>query len=110
MSEVKAEPYFLQDFLDKDILISEDIYWMLDNMKQSNSERSQYLWAKMIEQSFDRQDGKQIERLLNFGCQRLHKRFELHLILQTLSMNESSMHVSYMRLTFLLHNRQYLAL
>jgi len=68
MSEVKAEPYFLQDFLDKDILISEDIYWMLDNMKQSNSERSQYLWAKMIEQSFDRQDGKQIDAIL-VNCQ-----------------------------------------
>jgi len=68
MSKVKAEPYFLQDFLDKDILISEDIYWMLDNMKQSNSERSQYLWAKMIEQSFDRQDGKQIDAIL-VNCQ-----------------------------------------
>jgi hypothetical protein len=64
MAELGVETYFLQTFLDKNILISEDIYWMLDNLEQSNSAKIQNLWSKMIERSFDRQDARQIDAIL----------------------------------------------
>lgn len=61
---VKEDPFFLVSSLTDNVLISEDIYWMLESLQISNCEKVQKIWTQLIQRSFNRQDAKQIDAVI----------------------------------------------
>jgi len=64
ISGTEEDPFFLFSSLTEDILISEDIFWMLEKLRCSNHEKAQRLWSQLLQQSFNRQDAKQIDAIV----------------------------------------------
>jgi predicted NACHT family NTPase len=61
---VEEDPFFLISSLTENVLVSEDIYWMLESLHGSNCEKVQKIWAQLIQWSFNRQDAKQIDAII----------------------------------------------
>ncbi|WP_448271261.1 CHAT domain-containing protein [Nostoc sp. DSM 114160] len=55
--------YFLLDSLTQNILLTEDVFWMLGKLKNVDSQQ-QRIWAALIQWKFNRQDVKQIDAIL----------------------------------------------
>jgi predicted NACHT family NTPase len=64
ISETEEDPRFLLSSLTENILISEDIFWMLEKLQNSNHERAEKIWSKLLQWSFNRQDVKQIDAII----------------------------------------------
>ncbi|WP_199313906.1 hypothetical protein [Leptolyngbya sp. FACHB-671] len=58
------DPFFLLSSLTESILGSEDVFWMLERLQNSNCEKVQKNWAQLIQWSFNQQDVKQIDAVL----------------------------------------------
>ncbi len=58
------DPFFLLSSLTKNILVFEDIFWMLEKLQTSNGEEAQKIWAQLIQWSFNRQNTKQIDAII----------------------------------------------
>ncbi|MBE9189638.1 hypothetical protein IQ230_04515 [Gloeocapsopsis crepidinum LEGE 06123] len=50
--------------LSENVLVSEDIFWMLERLESSNCEKTQKIWVQLIQRSFNRQDVKHIDAIL----------------------------------------------
>ncbi|MDX2212969.1 MAG: hypothetical protein SFY66_06740 [Oculatellaceae cyanobacterium bins.114] len=55
---------FLLSSLTEKILVSEDIFWLLEKLQTSNREKVQKFWAQLIQWNFNRQDIKQIDAVI----------------------------------------------
>ncbi|AMA10259.1 NACHT domain-containing protein [Picosynechococcus sp. PCC 73109] len=66
LSRTEEEPDVLICFLREreNILLSDDIFWMLEKLQESNCEEVQKIWAQLIKQSFNYQDVGQIIEIL----------------------------------------------
>jgi predicted NACHT family NTPase len=64
ISRTEEDPYFLSSSLTDNILVSEDIFWMLEKLQTSSCEKMQRIWVKLIHSSFNRQDVKQIDAII----------------------------------------------
>lgn len=62
--ETEEEPNFLSSPLTEDVLISEDFFWMLERLRNSSYEKTQKIWAQLLQWSFNRQDVKQIDAIV----------------------------------------------
>lgn len=62
--ETEQNPDFLLSPLTENVLVSEDIFWMLERLQSSNGEKVQKIWAQLIERSFNRQNTKHIDAIL----------------------------------------------
>ncbi|AGF52732.1 sll0178 [Synechocystis sp. PCC 6803] len=56
--------YFLTSSMTEPIISSNDVDWMLEKLQDSNHEKIQRAWAKIIEEVFDRRDTKQISEII----------------------------------------------
>lgn len=64
ISEVGKDPFFLFSSLTENVVISEDIFWMLEKLQTSNVEKVQEIWAQLIQGSFNCQDIRQIDAVI----------------------------------------------
>ena len=64
ISGTEEAPNFLLSSLTENVLVSEDILWMLEKLQSSNCEKRQKIWAQLIEWSFNCQDVKQIDQIV----------------------------------------------
>ncbi|KGF71730.1 hypothetical protein DO97_15710 [Neosynechococcus sphagnicola sy1] len=64
ISETEEDPYFLLSSLTENILISEDIFWMLEKLQNSNFEKAEKIWSQLLKWSFNRQDVNQIDAIV----------------------------------------------
>ncbi|PSB18096.1 hypothetical protein C7B65_16370 [Phormidesmis priestleyi ULC007] len=62
--ETKEGLPFLLSSLTENVLVSEDVFWMLEKLQNSNCEKDQKIWTQLVEWSFNRQDAKQIDAIL----------------------------------------------
>jgi len=56
--------YFLTSSMTESIISSNDVDWMLEKFQDSNHEKNQRAWAKLIEEIFDRQDTRQLSEII----------------------------------------------
>ncbi|MEY4418660.1 MAG: hypothetical protein RIQ88_1098, partial [Actinomycetota bacterium] len=59
-----GNPCFLLSYLTEDILVSEDIFWMLEKLQISKGEEVQKIWAQLIQWSFNCQNVMQIDAII----------------------------------------------
>lgn len=59
ISETEEDPRFLLSSLTENILISEDVFWMLEKLQNSNHEGAEKIWSRLLYWRFNRQDVKQ---------------------------------------------------
>ncbi|MBW4465787.1 MAG: hypothetical protein KME07_10170 [Pegethrix bostrychoides GSE-TBD4-15B] len=64
ISETKEDPYFLLSPLIENIIISEDVFWMLEKLKNFNHERAERIWSQLLQRSFNYQDAQQIDAIV----------------------------------------------
>jgi len=64
ISETEEDPYFLLSALTKNVLISEDMFWMLEKLWNSNYEKAEKIWSQLLQWNFNRQDAKQIDAIV----------------------------------------------
>ncbi|MDG2990449.1 hypothetical protein L3556_05805 [Candidatus Synechococcus calcipolaris G9] len=64
ISGTGKDPFFLLSSLTEAILVSEDIFWMLEKLQTSNGEAAQKIWAQLIQWSFNRQNVNQIDAII----------------------------------------------
>jgi predicted NACHT family NTPase len=64
ISETEEDPYFLLSSLTENILISEDIFWMLEKLQNANYEKAEKIWSQLLQLSFNRQDAKQVDAIV----------------------------------------------
>lgn len=60
----ETDPNFLLSSVTENILLNQDIFWMLDKLQNTESEEVQKIWVQLIEWIFNRQDAKQIDAIL----------------------------------------------
>ncbi|QSV71741.1 MAG: hypothetical protein HEQ20_14545 [Aphanizomenon flos-aquae KM1D3_PB] len=53
----------LTDFTEQ-VILSQDLFWMLDKLQNTESQEVQKIWVQLIEWSFNRQDAKQIDAVI----------------------------------------------
>lgn len=56
--------FFLLSSSTENILVSEDIFWMLEKLQASSCKKTQKIWAQLIRLSFNDQDVKQIDAII----------------------------------------------
>ena len=64
VARTKEKPNFLVARLTKEILISEDLFWMLDNFQKTTDAKAQEIYAELIRWSFSLQDAAQVSAVL----------------------------------------------
>ncbi|BAZ33929.1 hypothetical protein NIES4074_64430 (plasmid) [Cylindrospermum sp. NIES-4074] len=64
MVEEKKDPQFLLSSITENILLSQDIFWMLDRLQNTEFKEVQKIWVQLIEWSLNRQDAKQIDAII----------------------------------------------
>jgi predicted NACHT family NTPase len=64
ISETEEDPCFLLSSLTENILISEDVFWMLEKLQNTNCERAEKIWVQLLQWSFNRQDVNQIDAIV----------------------------------------------
>ncbi|EKQ67207.1 hypothetical protein OsccyDRAFT_5036 [Leptolyngbyaceae cyanobacterium JSC-12] len=64
ISETEEDPYFLLSSPTENILISEDIFWMLEKLQNANYEKAEKIWSQLLQWSFNRQDAKQVDAIV----------------------------------------------
>ncbi len=60
----EKDPKFLLGSATENILLNQDIFWMLDKLQNTKCEEVQKIWVQLIEWIFNRQDAKQIDAIL----------------------------------------------
>ena len=63
-STTEEDPFFLCSSLTDDILFPEDVFWMIEKLRESNDKNIQKNWAQLILWNFDRQDTRQISEII----------------------------------------------
>ncbi|MBD2666924.1 hypothetical protein B6N60_04923 [Richelia sinica FACHB-800] len=53
----------LTDFTEQ-VILSQDLFWMLDKLQNTELQKVQKIWVQLIEWSFNRQDAKQIDAII----------------------------------------------
>ena len=64
VSTNEEDPFFLCSSLTDDVLLPEDVFWMLEKLQESNDETIQKNWAQLILWNFDPQDVRQISEVV----------------------------------------------
>jgi predicted NACHT family NTPase len=64
ISGTGEDPFFLLSSLTENILVSKDVFWMLEKLQISNCEEAQKIWAQLIQWSFSRQNVQQINAII----------------------------------------------
>jgi len=64
ISETEEDPYFLLSSSTENILISEDIFWMLEKLQNANYEKAEKIWSQLLQWSFNHQDAKQVDAIV----------------------------------------------
>ena len=65
ISGTGEQPFFLLSTLTDNILVFDDVFWMLEKLQTSNDEEAQKIWAKLIKWNFNHQDVKQIDAIIS---------------------------------------------
>jgi len=65
ISGTGEQPFFMLSTLTDNVLVFDDVFWMLEKLQTSNDEEAQKIWAKLIELSFNHQDVKQIDAIIS---------------------------------------------
>ncbi|MTJ07164.1 NACHT domain-containing NTPase [Anabaena sp. UHCC 0204] len=60
----EKDPKFLLSSVTENILLNQDIFWMLDKLQNTEFNEQQKIWVQLIEWSFNRQDAKQIDTII----------------------------------------------
>jgi len=64
ISRTEEDSYFLLSSLTENILVSEDVFWMLEKLQTSNCDKVQKIWAELIHSIFNCQNVKQIDAII----------------------------------------------
>ena len=67
ISGTGEQPFFLLSTLTDNILVFDDVFWMLEKLQTSNDEEAQKIWAKLIKWNFNHQDVKQIDAISTYS-------------------------------------------
>lgn len=80
LSSLENMPRILVRGGTEDLPLRKDIFWMLEEIQKPQSHESQKVWAKLIDNNFDRQDAKQIDKIITttFGNTILKEQFGSH--------------------------------
>jgi hypothetical protein len=64
VSNSEEDPYFLLSSATETVLAKGDIFWMLEKLQHTESEKVQRLWVHLIKWSFNRNDAKEIDAIV----------------------------------------------
>lgn len=64
VSNSEEEPYFLLSSATETILAKGDIFWMLEKLQNTGSEKAQQFWVQLIRWSFHSNDPKEIDAIV----------------------------------------------
>ncbi len=62
--ETQENPNFLLSSVTENILLEQDVFWMVEKTLNSSNENMQRLWAQLLQWSFNQQDAKQVDIII----------------------------------------------
>jgi len=64
ISESGDDPFYLCSSLTDNIVLSEDVYWMIGKLREPNCEKAQQIWSQLIQWNFDRRNVDHIDSII----------------------------------------------
>ena len=64
ISEIEEDPFYLFNSMTENVLIPEDVFWIIERLHSFDCEKVQKNWIQLLQWSFNRQDVKQIDAII----------------------------------------------